>query len=744
MPKKSTSVVKQQASGEMGKLLSMDLAEYGEKLPQQLKIIINSIRDSATPMMVVWGQDMRVFYNEPLKLVSGLSSGLAGTPAHEIFPQAWPLLNPLFTKTLLGESVALNNFLIPLERNGFVENCFFNLSFSPIKNDEEDVEGMLGIFIETTERAQNERRLHTLHDLLRVTHEVHDAEEVCKNIVRVLTTNTLDVPFALLYLLTDDGKTAQLMSCSGIDNNDQISPACIDLTAEIQDTTWPLAQVLNSRQLELIPDLSALFKNEAENGHPITAHAAVIVSISRPAQEIPYGVLIAGINQRKNFDEDYHSFFELAADHILSAIRNVKVLEDAAEQKRLYEALCESEGLYRQIVESLPAAYYTCDAEGRITFCNEASVILWGRRPVLGKDLWCGSWKIYRTDGTLLPLDECPMGIALKEGRPVYGEEIIIERPDGVRRNVLPHPRPIFNIAGKVIGAYNMLVDITSLRDAELALRESEKQFRQELEKRVMERTLDLKKANEALEKSNQELEQFAYVASHDLQEPLRKIQTFSDRLILKSRESIDEAGKVYVDKIASSTERMSRLITDLLNYSRLSTNEDSFVKTDLNEILNNVLNDFELSIEQKKAIIETEPLPVIEAIPLQMNQLFYNLISNTLKFCKEHIPPVIRISSKQLHEKELLFYKELNKDLTYYELVFSDNGIGFDPEYTEQIFEIFRRLHGRNEYAGTGIGLAICRKIINKHNGLIYAQTEEMKGTSFHVILPVSRGNLE
>jgi two-component system CheB/CheR fusion protein len=261
--------------------------------------------------------------------------------------------------------------------------------------------------------------------------------------------------------------------------------------------------------------------------------------------------------------------------------------------------------------------------------------------------------------------------------------------------------------------------------------------FSDELEKKVRRRTASLKQSNLDLEHANKNLEQFAFIAAHDLQEPLRKILTFSGILTDNFKSEMPVAAGALISKISSSSKRMSTLIRDVLNFSKIEKDAHAFQVTDLSLILQDVLGDFSLLIEEKGANIQSGKLPTVAVIPFQIHQLFYNLISNSLKFSRHEGHPQINITSRELSPFQIEKYPGLNKGHVYFEILFEDNGIGFDQKYSEQIFNIFQRLHLSDSYGGTGIGLALCKRIVSYHNGEIAAESKEGSGALFRIILP-------
>lgn len=503
----------------------------------------------------------------------------------------------------------------------------------------------------------------------------------------------------------------------------------------------------------------------------------------------------------------------------------------------------------------LPMAIYIADTDGKITFYNAAAVKLFGFEPEIGKQLWLDNGKILAPDGSILLPDSRPEAIVLREKRAIEGQEIVIERTDGTRSNVISHPRPLFDEHGNMYGVIITLAPVTDGQDAALGSR----RFSEELERSVAQRTEKLRKSEERYHKMidevqdyailmldtkgnimnwnrgaenikgykeeeivgqnfrifyreedvvnglpdnlikaaaqngkamhegwrvrkdgtmfwgnivitalhdhhggimgyskvtrdltekkkaddrmkayaddialrNKQLEEFAYIASHDLQEPLRKIQTFAD--ILKMKIDDREAVKLNVEKIAGAAKRMSILIKDVLKYSQLSATDNLFEETDLNTVMAEVFGDFELQVQERNVSVNIAPLPVVKGIPIQLHQLFCNLISNAIKFSDKD-EPKIDITAQLLSGAALGDVNVPDPEGHYVKISVSDNGIGFLPEYAEHVFKLFKRLN--NFSSGTGIGLALCKKIAENHHGTINAESEPGKGATFNVYI--------
>ena len=335
---------------------------------------------------------------------------------------------------------------------------------------------------------------------------------------------------------------------------------------------------------------------------------------------------------------------------------------------------------------------------------------------------------------------------SLSSGKPCE-TEYRLRGEDGTYRWFLARAVPHQDPKGRIVKWYGTSTDIHDRKQMMTNLDEQVQQRTEELRSvvghlrdEVAERAKteeQLKGLTSELRRSNQELEQFAYVASHDLQEPLRKIQAFGDRLRTKYTATIEGGGKEYLDGIWSSATRMRQLIDDLLTFSRISVKPVTFRVVALNTLLEEVISDLDVRIRQTEATIEVGPLPMIAADPVQMRQLFQNLLSNAIKFHRPGVPPVVRIRHRILDTESSCV-----SDSALVTIDVSDNGIGFDEKYLDRIFQMFQRLHGREEYEGTGVGLAVCRKIVERHSGTITARTCPGEGAVFTVTLSARQHN--
>lgn len=322
----------------------------------------------------------------------------------------------------------------------------------------------------------------------------------------------------------------------------------------------------------------------------------------------------------------------------------------------------------------------------------------------------------------------------------LYDQTYTVVHPaTGKKRILHAQGRTIFDSQGIAVRINGTAQDITVQMELQMELENQVQQRTEEITSVVAE----LKTANEELEQtnlqlthSNQELEQFAYIASHDLQEPLRKISTFVELLQDRIAGQLDEKSLIYIDKIKDAASRMGKLIRDVLTYSALPKDSQVFTEINLEEIAAAALEDYDVAIANTGAEITWNSLPVIQGIPLQMSQLFFNLIGNALKFIRPNVQPIIYINCTMASPQEIQS-AGLKEGLSYYKIQFTDNGIGMNPDDTEKIFNIFQKLHGKNEFAGTGIGLAMCKKIVQNHNGEINAYGSNDQGAVFNIYLP-------
>ncbi|MEP6465192.1 MAG: PAS domain S-box protein [Parafilimonas sp.] len=396
-----------------------------------------------------------------------------------------------------------------------------------------------------------------------------------------------------------------------------------------------------------------------------------------------------------------------------------KVKERTAELVQLNETLTKSEERYHLMVKEVQDyAILYLNREGIVENWNEGAEKIKGYKAeeIIGK-----SFSNFYTEGDRKgQLPQKLLNLAAQNGKAV--QEGWRLRKDGSLFWASVVITALHNEKKEVIGFSKVTHDLTAKKEADDALKV--KQF-------------ELEQKNIELEKMNKELQSFAYISSHDLQEPLRKIQTFATRITETEKENLSENGKDLFKRMQASAERMQSLIDDLLSYSRTHTLERDFQKVNLNTVVEKVKEELKEEIQQKNATIENHAICEVNIIPFQFQQLFYNLISNSLKFANADQRLHITIESE--HGKGSKFENQgLNSNAAYCHITVADNGIGFESQYKEKIFELFQRLHGKNEYRGTGIGLAIVKRIVENHNGIITANGELGKGATFDIYLPV------
>jgi PAS domain S-box-containing protein len=395
------------------------------------------------------------------------------------------------------------------------------------------------------------------------------------------------------------------------------------------------------------------------------------------------------------------------------------ISRDITARKQVEEALARERRLLRTLIDNLPDCIYAKDTACRKTLANPADL----------KNLHCETEAeaIGKTDFDLFPQDIAEKFYAddqkVIQGQPAINREEYFLDEEGRKRWLLTSKLPLRDENGEIVGLVGIGRDITERKRAEEALQNSEEKLR---------------RFATQLERSNRELQDFAYVASHDLQEPLRKIVVFGERLREKCGGNLDAEAGDCLERMQKAASRMQNLINELLTFSRVTTKARPFEPVDLAKVADDVMSDLEGRIELVKGRVEVGTLPVIDAEALQMRQLLQNLIGNALKFHRPDFPPVVKVGAQIVSGRPPQAEPGAPVEKLC-RLTVSDNGIGFDEKYLDRIFNVFQRLHSRSEYEGTGMGLAIARKIAVFHRGDITAKSKPGLGATFIVTLPVT-----
>jgi PAS domain S-box-containing protein len=406
----------------------------------------------------------------------------------------------------------------------------------------------------------------------------------------------------------------------------------------------------------------------------------------------------------------------------------VAVNKDVTEQRKAAQLLKESESRFRVLTNTIPQIVWVSSAEGHMEYMNDQ----WYRST--GQPI---SEAMENRIEMMHPGDVQVMSEkwekALRDGKSFVAEYRLKNRISGNYRWFFCNIQPLRNDEGKILKWIGASTDIQHFKDVSVLL-----------EQQVQERTLELEKLNrtlldkaEELRRSNEDLQQFAHVASHDLKEPLRKIKTYGSRLVEEYGDILPVKARSYLDKMESAATRMNSMIDGVLGYSMLGATEQVIETIDLNDLLKNILEDLEILIEEKQAIIQYKQLPEIEGSSILLYQLFYNLINNSLKFSVSGVQPRILISSSDYNVAQVKNNNPLKPGIQYQRISVADNGIGFEQAFAQKIFKTFTRLNAKDKYEGTGLGLSLCKKIVERHHGTIDAEGKINEGAVFTIVLP-------
>jgi PAS domain S-box-containing protein len=508
-----------------------------------------------------------------------------------------------------------------------------------------------------------------------------------------LIREKFDFYYVGLFLIDESGRWAILQAGMGETGQDTLHHGqLIELTGNSL-----IGSCVESGEPRVVIDVS---KEDSFLRYPLLPETASEAAIPLHSRGKVIGAVTAQSKQVAAFSDLDVTALRILADQLANAIENARLF---AEQRR-------SEEKYRTLLDNIEEGYYELDLDGRYSFVNDALVYLIDAP----KNKILGSYFQHFIDPEYVDRVKQAYKAAYQLGGAVHGIEYKVRSKEGLGRYVESSALLSRSTMGDMAGLRGIVRDITARKQAE----------QYQIERKVLER-------------SNKELERFASVASHDLQEPLRKIQTLGDRLVTESGEALTREGRGYLERMLTAANRSQTLINDLLSLSRVATQGKPFVRVDLTKVVREVAVDLEERIEQAGGKVEIDELPTIEADPAQMRQLIQNLVVNGLKFHQPEQKPRIKVSSRMFENKRRTLTAG-NSDLC--QILVKDNGIGFDEKYLDRIFQPFQRLHSSQEYEGTGIGLSICRRIAERHGGEITAKSQPGHGATFIVTLPVKQ----
>ena len=482
-------------------------------------------------------------------------------------------------------------------------------------------------------------------------------------------------------------------------------------------------EVIGRPLLEALPEIKGSI-------FPELLHRVRLTGETYKASENHAYFLRNGKEELVYFNFVYQPYFEDLND---TPVGVLAVANEVTEQVIARKKVEESEQRFRNLItEAAVATALYAGPQMTIQYANEAMIKLWGKdASVIGKTV----------KEALPELEGQPFHQLLADvyetGETYWGKEDRGElKLDGKLQTFYFNfsYKALRNADGKIYGILNMAIDVTEQVLAKEKVKESESL----LQHRVVERTLELENKNKELERSNANLEEFAYAASHDMKEPIRKIHFFSDRLKQKLSGKIDEEEERLFERMQYAARRMGTLIDDLLTFSHVSREGGLPDDVNLNQKIKLVTEDLELEIQEKGAQITVDTLPTIKGHKRQIQQLFQNLIGNALKYAKPNISPQINITCRKVSgAQSALSLSSKEAQQLFYEIAIADNGIGFEQKDAERIFNVFTRLHGNTEYKGTGVGLSIVRKVVENHKGFIYAKSNPGEGATFYIGLP-------